>query len=862
MSVLNFIFDHLQLFDTDRAMLRRKRGFTDAQIDDMQVGSTGNYLRDVLMEASTRYGLDTCIAAGLFTKQRGGFKPWYRYLDTGNVIIPYFHGDEIVMLRPHKYTPTGQGVQPYFCRAEYNQRAVTIGAESEFKARAAEAYGYQAFGIPGISSFSGQHFNDLLTRLRDRGIRNIVWLFDNEDKSSPESPRFKKLARDRWDTPFWAYVMARQCNEAREAIYSRVAWIPDRYRDKTDYKADIDGLLAAGVPEAEFAAIVDAAVDPPQFLEQLPEEALAVINRKVLKRFEEGAGQRLSKSQGRYMYATEEGPRVVSNFTAEYVCTLQDRDGQRSYELRLTNVNGQVASIRATAKEYTDTRKFRTLVGGPGLFWWSGRDDGLQEMFDSVVPAEEKIVNLRERSIGWDEELEHYFFTNCAVDGHGNVVEYQADGSVAIDGQLWRIADTVGDLPELHFAAGGTVTDAKGRAELARLLHENFNLEEAVLALAWMCAAALKPWVFPINRTFPILFVFGRKGSGKTRLMQWLTRIFFNRDKGSTDVLMGQATAPFIRNRATQTPYLPFWMDEYRNQEHIMRHLDMLRGIYDHSSAGISGGAIGTNKQFSMRCALAISGEDVPNDETLALNERMITVRLHDKPDGRHFNMLEQLQYGFDGIFVGLLREREKLVPAIRAEYDRLVEAYRRRGPSGRVAINYAMLFAVARAAMGWAPSEDLVDKIFEGIRADERENDPVVEMLRVVGDYWPALGDIRLKHAAETKLDPETQRVVLVFNLQRCHDAYAVAHSRTRANIVPAVTMKRLVAGSQWAKPFGAATRVGGRPCKAWVVDLDHAPTDLQQVAHTITDDDSLKYLLEQRYGTEEGSLPPQYSE
>lgn len=852
MLLLDYLLEQLPLLAEDREMLRRKRGFSDATIDAGKFRSCGQHVKPIFMEAAERYGLDTVAAHGLVMTSRNGQRSyvWHRFVESGNIIIPYFNDGACTMLRPHKWTPPGVVPQVYFTHQRYDQQRITVMAESEFKARASEQYGFPAFGLPGISSFGGAYFEGLAKTLLDRGVHNVVVLFDNEDKSSPKSPRYKKTAKDRWETPFWAYSMARQLNEFNERFNARVAWIPNRFRDESG-KADIDGLLAAGVGIDEYAGIVQTAKTPQAFFDGLPAEAQQQLGRRIARRFEQAGRSRLHKSGGRYLWIDgENDAQPVSNFTAEYVASIIDEEGNHSWDLKLVNTLGREARIICSGRDAADHRRFRELCANQGLFFWSGKNDSLQEMLTLLVPEDERVVRVKPAFVGWDEDLEHYLFTNCAVTGSGDVVEYQDDGTIPLNGENWRLVGD-GDLPEIEYKHGGTTWNTEGLHDLAVKLHENFGVEDVVMALAWMCAACLKPWLFPINRTFPILFIFGQKSSGKTRLMQWLSRIFF---ESGSETLISQNSGAFIRNRAAQMPYLPLWMDEFRNSDQSMRHMDMLRGIYDHSNTGISGGTIGTNKVFNLKCGLVISGEDEPDDPRGALNERMVTVRLKDKPTSLHFNLLEQLQHSFNGIFVSLLRNRGTIVERIKAEYDRLEAGYRTRGVSGRVVMNYALIHAVAAVVLDWRFSDDVIDGLFQTIRGDNAETNPLLEVLSAVAVNWPMMGDMRLNTFMAARISHSTGKPTLVFNVGRCWEAYAVHAGRTRQKVHSRITVRRLAENTPWVSEE-YPSKVGGTSIRVREIDLDHAPSDLTLIANTIADD-SVRILLSQRYGNEQGIL------
>lgn len=872
MGVLDEILAELRLTDADRDALGKKRGFTDDHVQHAQFKSGGAYVRDIVMRAAQRHGDDVCIQAGvMYATKSGRARVQAALLEDGRVIIPYFRGGLCVLLRPHQRQPAGKpiipymandawapdargaGLMPYTC---YDPQRVAVLAEGEFKAQAARALGWQAFSVQGINQFAGAGFETLLEILEAYDIHSIVVLYDNENRSDPASPRYQSNAQMRYLTQYSAWRMAQMLGtNDRIRINARIGWIPDSWRDGSG-KADIDGMLAAGCTPEQFALVIDGALSPERYIETLPPEAVALLNKKHARELGWNRDIRLLEKRGIYVYLTEEaGAREVSNFTAEYGGTRAHPDGTRTWVLDLTNSDGDTASLEVGGRDVADSKRFRAACTAKGKFFWSGRDQAIEDLFHLVLPPDERVVHMRPRSIGWDEQLRHWLFTNCAVDDAGRITEYDADGSIVLDGRRYAMIDDGGDLPEAHFAAGGTTWDKGALHDLARKLAENFDSDDVVLALAWMCAVVLKPWLFQINRTFPILFVFGRKGSGKTRLLQWLTRIFFNHDVGGTETLIGQNSAAFIRNRASQLSYLPLWLDEYRNSEASARHLDVLRGIYDHSGAGISSAQVGANKFFRLRCALAVSGEDEPDDPTGALNERMVSVRIPDKISGRHFGLIEQMQYGFDGIFLYLLRERGKLVPAIQARYEQLVERHRGAGAGNRVAINYAMVHAAADVLLGWSFSDSRIEQVFADIQAENDDSDPLTDMLVTAAAHMPRLGDLKLEGAMVVRHSTQTGNLCLLFNLRTCAQALALARSRAGQRAPSIRTLKKLMRNSVWIDRESRVYRINDRVARYHEADLDSAPQAVIEVAHNIADA-AERSMLASRYAGDQGPL------
>lgn len=846
-EVLDYLLSRMGLTGEDRSMLRTKRGFTDATIDRARFVSGGVQVRRYVDDAADKFGADALVMLGLMRERSGSrASVWRRLLEPG-IIIPYFTNGHCTMLRPHKYTPRGQAPQPYFPNIEIQPDVHTVLAEGEFKAWAAIQYGYQAIAVPGISSFAGDYFDELQARIESAGIRYVTVLFDNEDKSTPGLPRYKADPRKRYDTQYYSYRMASRLADAGQGLTSvNVAWIPDRYRDATG-KADIDGMLAAGVTVEEFDKVVEQALAPDAFLGAQPEEAQRILTARVRR---QSRHSQLLVGVNQYLLQSEEGAKVISNFVARYVCTFVSETGECSHELLLVNEDEDQQHVTLDSVQRTDWKRFRAAVATRGNFIWGGTNQALDQLWRLILPEKLRTVKLRS-SIGWDSEAQHYLFTNCVVDRNGTVFEYDDDGIAEVNGSAYKLV--VGrDAPVVNFANSGSTWGPDSLRNLGKQLIENFGDESVAMALAWTCAVALKPWLFEFNRTFPILFVFGRHGSGKTRLCQWITRIFFNSSDPGSSTLIGQNSAAFIRNRAAQVRYLPFWLDEYRNNESSARHLDILRGIYDHTTVGISGGMIGTNRTFQLESAAMISGEDEPDDPTGALAERMVVVRIPDKIPGIHFQEIEQLQYSFDGIFVHLLRNREQLVTRIRQQYDQLLEKHRGMRVSQRTAINYALMHAVAKVVLGVELALDQVEKVFETIREDQAEKDALTEMILTC--LYTYRSDPFLRTVMEVGKST-TGTPALNFNLHACHQVYATERRKSGQHITSRPTLKKLARSTPWVAVPDRVVRLHGKVMRVYQVNLDTAPEAILHMAYSIADEVT-QAQLKARYGGDQGSL------
>lgn len=843
-EVLNEFLKRTELSFDDRDRLKKERGFSDELISSSLFRSARPENKDVILELLKEFGQRSCSEAGLVVIKNNQAEPTNKLLGVGkdgswqpNILIPYLEGEECVAIRPHKNFIKGKALNIYYASDEYSEEATTIMTEGEFKAKAATAYGYQAFAVPGIASFvgdkqAGKKFVEFYESIACEGVRDVVILFDNEDKGNPDLPKYKEDPLNRWDVQYYAYLMCLKMNEYGADIDCRIAWIPDQYRDK-DGKADIDGLLAAGVEEDVFDEIVNSAVDENDFLDSLPDEARDVIQGKLARREDR---VKFVVRNGCY-YVPVVNPKdgsveevQVSNFLMTYLATHLTEDGDFNYEFQVTNDEKQSNIIRFDGSEFADYKRFRRKLASYGKFIWMSSGRNLDSLFLEVVPDQMKVVHDRNK-IGWDDELKLYFFDNCALDSKGEVIPYGEGGDVQLGDKFYRVEQT-DTRQTVNFAIGssGKNWGIEDLVEISKRLSVNYGTLAMYDVCAWFVGAVYKPWLFPINRTFPLLGLFGRKNSGKTRLMQWLLSIFYDTPEA---ISFDSSTRPGLRNQSTLLQYLPVWLDEFRNDQKGKSYLDMLRGIYDHNQVIISSNTPGKNRVFKLRSSLILSGEHIPADETGALNQRMITVQLHDKPEGSQFGWFETRYSTFGGILSYLLKNKDKNIDIIKAEYFQRLEKYRKMPHvEQRIAINYALVHSISKKLLGVDESllQLQLKEVFADIRQDDIEIDPLTNMIEACLRYHNAKGivanvtyGIDVRHSVSNLAD-----VVVYFNLKSCLDFFNEVLKRQGKTPHVLAQVRRALKDHPWISNESANIRIRGGQVKCYTVNLKRCPESL----------------------------------
>src|SRR3990167_4664916 len=256
--------------------LKEKRGFTDETIAKFRFFSGGEYLLKTEEPLNKSFTPDALLASGVMINT--GKSPTLNpQLLADKIIIPYIDDGTVTLLRPHKFGLKDTGIQVY--AASWGKNLIIT--EGEFKAVAATQLGFSAIALPGVGSFSGEHFPELVKLLNDHQIKDICIIFDSENKSDSNLPNFKPNPAHRYDTEYYSYLMSYLLE--REGKTVRIGVLPEGWR--VNGKIDLDGALAQGKTADDIKQVIASALSAKEYFDILPKEAQKIIRKKKDKRY-------------------------------------------------------------------------------------------------------------------------------------------------------------------------------------------------------------------------------------------------------------------------------------------------------------------------------------------------------------------------------------------------------------------------------------------------------------------------------------------------------------------------------------------------------------------------------------------------
>jgi DNA primase len=756
------------------------RGFTEHTIHENRFFSGGKHLLKAEEKLLADFKESELLESGVMMKPREHLALSNQLTDD-RIIIPYLNEkNEITLLRPHKLG-LKVGVQIYH---EKNVSGDTlILTEGEFKAAAACQLGFPAIAVPGVGSFSGQHFPELAKFLDKYQVAKVIIVYDNEIKNDPRYDNYKQQPIDRWDTQYFAITMSKLLEKA--GFQCLIATLPDQWREKG--KIDIDGALAQGRTTEEFQAVINSAQTWKAYQRELCEEAQKVISRKLKKKY---IKTHVKKEFGRYVASRWKGQEpydeVISNFVIHIVATHDTSEGvvRKVKFVNEFKEESRIFSLDAANMGRADA--FTTFCFNKGNFVWKGSTDDLKMIWETQFLEGETRMIVETDHVGYIPNEKMWLFSNVAfVDGQ----EIRPDSN----GIFWmenkgvrpvsiQKVDSRG-LPYLNF---GEIDMREVRDKLGDCIGQN----EANICIGWTTAVVFMEEVFKLFNCFPFLFLHGMRRHGKSTVAEWMMNCYGLINTGK----QGEGTTPVALSRYLgYYSCLPVFLDESRNSRNVKDKDSLLRNVYNRQAAGKGVKAAGRVREEIVRGTMLITGEETPNDN--ALMTRCIPVLITESNRKvNQFNWFQQNRMKFSNHILQILQNFEEkkaiFIDKITGIKDDLVAM----GLDDRMAINYAVMIAGYYVAFGedaefanfarWISkevglvkkeidSESPMDVFLQDLEALQFKNDVVSKMVKIDGKniciYFEGLYNV-------WEADYKMRKGELPFNKKAIKD-YLVSH-------------------------------------------------------------------------------------
>lgn len=348
-------------------------------------------------------------------------------------------------------------------------------------------------------------------------------------------------------------------------------------------------------------------------------------NRKLDKN--EQAGNMLAeygfyeKNNCYYGAGAKSGDKRWSNFIFKPILHIRDeRNAKRIFLIR--NSKGQESVIKFNQSELVSFTDFKTRTESAGNFVWEAKQEEMtllkKYLYDDMPSADEI------KQLGWQKQWGFYAWGNGGFDD-GTFVAADKFGIIDIKGQKFY-------LPGCSLDTKDNIYGYQHQRKFVYVVTNNVTMKDyserlitvfgnnAKIALCFLIASLFKDIVVGTTTSFPILNLFGPKGTGKSELGHSLTSFFIPNNQAPN---INNTTKAALAEAVAEVSNAIVHLDEYKNDLDLERR-EFLKGLWD--GAGRSRMNMDNDKKretTAVDCGVVMSGQEMPTAD-IALFNRLV----------------------------------------------------------------------------------------------------------------------------------------------------------------------------------------------------------------------------------------------
>ena len=527
-------------------------------------------------------------------------------------------------------------------------------------------------------------------------------------------------------------------------------------------------------PESECSAIVESlsAILKPQklWLKVLKELQKEDEKKNALKEIStNGRTNEQNKSLEKYGFYEEkncyyfyapkgEGFYQGSNFTLEPLFHIESAmNAKRLY--RLKNEYGITKVLEFSQKDLIAISAFRLKCESLGNFRFDGGEYGLSKIKAHLY---EKTKSCKEVvQLGWQKE--GFFAWSNGIFSSGEFTEVDELGIVEHEGvffyipalsSFYRMEDTLFQFERRFRYLPGVISLYEYAEKLVGIYGDN-----AIVGFCYFMASLFRDIIVTIFRFFPILNIFGPKGTGKSELAVSLLKLFGDLPVG---INMTNSTIAAMADHVSHTRNALCHIDEYKNSVEYEK-IEFLKGLWD----GVGRSRMNMEKDrkkemTAVDTGIILTGQEMTTADN-ALFSRVIFLsfsqtKFSDEAKANFENFKKLEKQGLTHLTSIFLALRSYVQDNYAQQYNlatedilKIVEKHK---VEDRILKNWVILLAIFRCLNAHVSFPFSYSKVIE-IFADKinRQNNEVIAG-NEVSDFWNTYQELFSSGLIEEKFD------------------------------------------------------------------------------------------------------------
>ncbi len=396
----------------------------------------------------------------------------------------------------------------------------------------------------------------------------------------------------------------------------------------------------------------------------------------------------LKKSEGvYYSLDMKQMPRVVSNFKLKILFHVNTSDAEAYRLIMIKNIHGLERVININTDDFVSAGSFKKVIARQGNFLWMGADADLVRLQDMLQREEAPTTMVK--NLGFNRKGNFFAFANgIYIIGESKFLDIDPYGIVAtknLKGEpinyfipaLSKIFADKDDMYSNDKKFRLIVGNAKW-VDWTELFCKVYGTNGRV-GIAYFICSLFSDIIFKaMGARFPILFAYGKRGSGKGTMVQSILNLYG--EKQDQVMLGGSSTAVGFMRKLAQFINGLVWLDEYKNNLPV-KTIESLKNIYDR--IGYERGKKDNSFQTEstpISSACILSGQEMPTIEPALFSRNMLisfaeTVRTEEARQ-LYRSLVSMENEGLSHLTVGLLAYRNLVADKFQECYEEEIRVF------------------------------------------------------------------------------------------------------------------------------------------------------------------------------------------
>ena len=400
--------------------------------------------------------------------------------------------------------------------------------------------------------------------------------------------------------------------------------------------------------------------------------------RQANKKSEELEGYHFYRKGFHYYDVDPQGrERDWTNFIIRPLFLIAD-DEKPSRIFELENESRTKRTIELQQADVTKLDRFKEKIEGKGDFRFFEKQEKYELLKAYIYGKTEEAQRVTQ--LGWNNTGERGFYAFCnGIVYEGKWKPVDEYGMIRLDNENFYLPA----LSKIHkrnktaFVNERRFIHAPKREvsaeEYFTLLHELYG-NNGIVAICFYLATLFRDIITDSTRSFPMLNIYGKKGTGKTEFALSLVSLF----QRNPEVTNLESTTYYaMGDKCAEVSNMIVHFDEYKNSL-SKKHIDFLKGIYD-SAGRTKRSADGERRESTnIACGVVLTGQEMPTID-IALFSRLIFLesqrseRTKEETD-RYQQFMKLRNMCPTNITVGMMRYRDNFNAGWMSAWKRALE--------------------------------------------------------------------------------------------------------------------------------------------------------------------------------------------